>query len=131
MQKSLIITGVVLVVVVAGLVAQQAVQEQHRDATNPKVCAMGCGTDSPTTKPASPYANVKCPIMLGVIDPAKVTDATTRVFNGQKVAFCCAGCPEKWDKLSDKEKQAKLDAVKAPTTEPAEKAAGCGCPCCQ
>ena len=132
MQKSLIITGVVLVVVVVGLVAQQAVQEQHRDAANPKAClAMASGTDSPTTKPASPYVNVKCPIMKGDIDPAKVTDATTRVFNGQKVAFCCAMCPPQWDKLSDKEKQAKLDAVKAPapTTEPAAKSAGC--PCCQ
>jgi hypothetical protein len=130
MQKSLIVTGVVLVVAVVALVAQQAVQEQQRDATNHKAC-LAAASDSPTTKPASPYVNVKCPIMQGDIDPAKVTDATTRVFNGQKVAFCCAGCPEKWDKLSDKEKQAKLDAVKAPaaTTEPADKAARC--PCCQ
>jgi hypothetical protein len=128
MQKSLIITGVVLVVAVAGLVAQQAIQDQHRDAAAPKTCAaVVSAADSPTTKPASPYVNVKCPIMKGDIDPAKVTDATTRVFNGQKVAFCCAGCPAQWDKLSDKEKQAKLDAVKAPTTEPAEKTPGCGC----
>jgi hypothetical protein len=124
-MKSLIVTGVVLVVAVVALVAQQAIQEQHRDA-NPKAC-MAMATDSPATKPASPYVNVKCPIMKGDIDPAKVTDATTRVFNGQKVAFCCAGCPAQWDKLSDKEKQAKLDAVKTPTTEPGEKTGGCGC----
>jgi hypothetical protein len=129
MQKSLIVTGVVLVVAVVALVAQQASQERHRDTANPKTCCLAVASDSPTTKPASPYVNVRCPIMKGEIDPAKVTDATTRVFNGQKVAFCCAGCPEKWDKLSDKEKQAKLDAVKAPTTEPSDKAAGC--PCCQ
>jgi hypothetical protein len=117
----------VLVVAVVALVAQQAVQEQHRDATNAKACCQAMATDSPATKPASPYVNVKCPIMKGDIDPAKVTDATTRVFNGQKVAFCCAGCPAQWDKLSDKEKQAKLDAVKAPTTDPADKTGGCGC----
>lgn len=129
MQRSLIVTGVVLVVAVVALVAQQAIQEQHRDA-NPKAC-MATASDSPATKPASPYVNVKCPIMKGDIDPAKVTDATTREFNGQKVAFCCGGCPAQWDKLSDKEKQAKLDAVKTPATQPAQKTGGGGCGCCQ
>ncbi len=57
-------------------------------------------------KPA--FVNTICPIMGSKIDPAKVTDALTRDFHGQKVAFCCPMCPPKWDKLSDAEKQAKL-----------------------
>ena len=31
-----------------------------------------------------------------------------RDYEGQKVAFCCAGCPAAWDQLSDADKQAKL-----------------------
>ena len=89
---------------------------------------IGCShrSDTPTTAPAQ-FANTKCPIMTGnTIDPAKVTPALTREFKGMKVAFCCGGCPPQWDKLSDQEKQAKLDAVKAPATQPAEKSGG-GC----
>jgi len=31
---------------------------------------------------------------------------------GQKVAFCCAGCPSMWDKLPNALKQAKLAKAK-------------------
>ena len=62
-------------------------------------------------KPA--FVNTVCPIMGSKIDPTKVTPALTREFHGQKVAFCCAGCPTQWDKLSDSEKQAKLMKVTA------------------
>lgn len=62
---------------------------------------------------APAFANTKCPMMGGVIQPEKVTPALTREFNGQKVAFCCGGCPDMWDKLSDAQKQAKLETVKA------------------
>lgn len=66
-------------------------------------------------KPAAAAAdgqviNAKCPIMGTKLDPAKVPAELRRVFNGQTVGFCCAGCPAAWDKLSDAEKQAKLDA---------------------
>ncbi len=116
MNKAFVIVGgIVVVVIAAALVAQQ-----HGGRHNPM------GAAQPATA-ASPYVNVRCPMMPdNVIDPAKVTPDLTREFKGQKVAFCCAGCPDKWDKLSDKEKQEKLDAVKAPTSAPADK-----CPCCQ
>jgi hypothetical protein len=54
------------------------------------------------------FANTKCPIMGGAIDLANVTPELTREYKGQKVAFCCGGCPGQWDKLSDQEKTAKL-----------------------
>lgn len=54
------------------------------------------------------FANVRCPIMGGLIDPAKLSSKLTRAYKGQKVAFCCAGCPKAWDKLADAEKQTKL-----------------------
>ncbi|MHC4882232.1 MAG: hypothetical protein ACYTEN_07135 [Planctomycetota bacterium] len=59
--------------------------------------------------------NSKCPIMGGTIDPDKVPDNLLREYKGQKVAFCCGGCPASWDKLSDTEKEAKLDKVKIKT----------------
>lgn len=69
--------------------------------------------DRTSTAPAkSPYVNTRCPIMDSPIEPAKVKPSLVREYKGQKVAFCCAGCPATWDKLSDSEKQAKLDAAK-------------------
>ena len=65
----------------------------------------------PATQPAGKYVNTRCPIMGGVINPARVTDDLTREYKGQKVAFCCGGCPAEWDKLSPAEKDAKLKAV--------------------
>ncbi len=63
---------------------------------------------------AGKFVNVSCPIMAkNAIDPAKVTAKLTRTYKGKKVAFCCAGCPAKWDKLTDEEKHAKLTAVLA------------------
>ena len=65
------------------------------------------------------FVNTACPIMGTKIDPAKVTPDLIREFNGQKVAFCCAMCPPKWDKLTDTEKKAKLmAAIAIPDTMP-------------
>ena len=58
------------------------------------------------------FANVTCPIMGTPINPDKVTKNLTREYKGQKVAFCCGGCPIAWDKLSDAEKDAKLTKAK-------------------
>ncbi len=55
------------------------------------------------------FANTTCPIMGSRIVPERVTAALTREYKGQKIAFCCPGCPEKWDALSEQEKQAKLN----------------------
>ena len=57
------------------------------------------------------FVNTKCPMMGGKINPEKVTEALTREFNGQTIAFCCNGCPGMWDRLQDDEKQAKLAEV--------------------
>lgn len=61
--------------------------------------------------------NGTCPIMGNPIDPAKVPVSLTRDFKGQKVGFCCGGCPPAWDKLTDEEKAAKLAAA---MTKPAK-----------
>ena len=77
---------------------------------------LGCGekAEEISAVDAKEYANVNCPIMTGSkINPAKVTDELTRTYKGKKVAFCCAGCPGAWDKLSDDEKDTKLAAVAA------------------
>jgi hypothetical protein len=54
------------------------------------------------------FANNLCPIMGSPINAAKVTKNLIRDYKDQKVAFCCAGCPATWDKLSNTQKQAKL-----------------------
>ncbi len=54
------------------------------------------------------FVNDRCPIMGSPINPEKVAKNLIRDYKGQKVAFCCAGCPSKWDKLSAAEKEAKL-----------------------
>ena len=84
------------------------------------VLAVGCKEEprkagpTPTPAAAPVFANAHCPIMTGsAIDPAKVTADLTRTHKGKKVAFCCAGCPAAWDKLTDAEKDAKLAAVAA------------------
>jgi hypothetical protein len=67
--------------------------------------------EAATDKPAGGaggFANAKCPIMGSPISPAKVTPDLVRVYNGKKIGFCCAGCPARWDKLTDAEKEARL-----------------------
>ena len=58
------------------------------------------------------FVNNRCPIMGSPINPEKVTKNLVRDYMGQKVAFCCAGCPSTWDKLPNAQKQAKLAKVK-------------------
>jgi len=59
------------------------------------------------------FVNSRCPIMGSPIDRDKVDASLTRDYNGQKIAFCCGGCPSVWDKLTDAQKQAKLSGVKS------------------
>ncbi|MHC4637389.1 MAG: hypothetical protein ACYTBP_10845 [Planctomycetota bacterium] len=63
------------------------------------------------------FANVRCPIMGSPINPEKVAKNLIRDYKGQKVAFCCGGCPATWDKLTNAEKEAKLAKLK-PTPKP-------------
>lgn len=53
--------------------------------------------------------NNRCPIMGSSIDPENVPEELTREYQGRKIGFCCGGCPRAWDRLSDEQKQAKLD----------------------
>ncbi len=69
------------------------------------------GTNVETPVPTAPakVANIRCPIMPGsTINPERVPAKLTRTFEGQKIGFCCGGCPEKWDDLTDDAKHAKL-----------------------
>jgi DNA repair exonuclease SbcCD ATPase subunit len=59
------------------------------------------------------FANTTCPIMGSPIDPDKVPENLTRTYQGQKVAFCCGGCPGAWDKLTDAQQDAKLNQASA------------------
>lgn len=59
------------------------------------------------------FANNLCPIMGAPIRAERVTKNLTRDYKGQKIAFCCAGCPATWDKLSDTQKLAKLAKAKS------------------
>jgi hypothetical protein len=63
----------------------------------------------------SSFANTKCPIMGQPLDPKQVPDHLIRAYKGQKIGFCCAGCPEKWDGLSEAQKEAKLKQYQAPS----------------
>jgi hypothetical protein len=56
-------------------------------------------------------ANDRCPIMGSKISADEVSADLTRIYNGKKVAFCCAGCPNTWDQLDDAQKTAKLTRV--------------------
>ncbi len=78
------------------------------------VVIAGCHKDSPkaSSSSPSPYVNTRCPIMGTDIDPANVPANLVREYKGQKVAFCCGGCPAAWDKLSDSEKDEKLAKAK-------------------
>jgi len=63
--------------------------------------------------------NTKCPVMGGKVDPASVPARLVRMHKGQKVGFCCTGCPERWEELSDAEKDAKLAKVTSGGTKAA------------
>jgi 23S rRNA pseudoU1915 N3-methylase RlmH len=63
------------------------------------------------------FANATCPIMGSPINSDKVAKNLIRDYKDQKVAFCCAGCPASWDKLSDATKDAKLAKAKPKAME--------------
>ena len=69
------------------------------------------------------FANDRCPVMGTPINPDKVAENLIRDYRAQKIAFCCAGCPEQWDRLTDSQKQAKLAKVRSqPSQIPASHA---------
>jgi PBP1b-binding outer membrane lipoprotein LpoB len=70
------------------------------------------------TQPSSTeFANAFCPIMFHKISgEGEITN-----WDDQTIGYCCDGCKEKFDKLSDDEKKAALakadDAAKAATED--------------
>jgi hypothetical protein len=63
------------------------------------------------TEPADADAgvvNTRCPMMGTEIDPENVPENLTRPYKGKTIGFCCGGCPQAWDRLSDEQKTAKL-----------------------
>lgn len=60
------------------------------------------------------FANTRCPIMGSPVKTQKVAGTLIRDYKGRQIAFCCAGCPSAWDKLSDDEKTVKLAQVVTP-----------------
>jgi len=109
--------------------ATEAVKAGKTDAAVAQLDkAQGLVGAARTSLAGTPYVNVRCPIMRSPIDPGKVTAKLTRTFQGGRVAFCCAGCPGKWDELTAAEKDARLAKV----LPAGGKACGAGCdkPCC-
>jgi hypothetical protein len=64
-----------------------------------------------------PCANTKCPITGKAIDVTNEPEDLTCMYKGMKVGFCCPACPPAWDKLSDAERDAKLQKVMPTTPE--------------
>ena len=81
---------------------------------------VGCNQSTPTTtaenasQPASATTvavNEYCPVMGGKVTP----EGGTVKWDGMTIGFCCDGCDEKWQALSDEEKSEKLAAAQAKT----------------
>jgi hypothetical protein len=103
-------------------------QTMHKDMmstpmTAEQKTAMTCPMCGKMMNSSDGIVNARCPIMGTKLDPAKVPDALTRTFQGQKVGFCCGGCPAAWDKLTDPQKQEKLDAAMGDPEKPEGSAA--------
>lgn len=100
----------VVVVLVAGCRGSSAEPASAVSASSATAASSAVTATKPA--PVAPkVVNTICPIEGGAVDPNNVPDSLTREFKGHKVGFCCAGCPAKWDALSDAEKEAKLKAV--------------------
>jgi hypothetical protein len=85
------------------------------DVTDWKKLLLAVRTDLASDARRGEFLAARCPIMGGAIDLSNIPAELTRGYQGGKVGFCCAGCPEKWDALSEDEKQAKLAKAKGET----------------
>lgn len=91
------------------------------------VCASVALGASAAPKPAAPAKKVKttlktlnyCPIS-GEKLPSKTVGATT--YKGNKIAFCCPGCPEAFAAMSAKDKDAKIARIAAKQAKAGAKA---------
>jgi hypothetical protein len=64
-----------------------------------------------------PTVNNACPITDAKIDMMNTPENLITMYKGQKVGFCCPNCPPAWEKLTDKEKNEKLEKVMFKMTE--------------
>lgn len=55
-------------------------------------------TVKPHTSSKIAVANAKCPITGGTLGSDGVAENLTRDYKGQKIGFCCDGCPEEWER---------------------------------
>ena len=92
-----------IVLAITGMMILGGCKSQAKDNAPPD--------NASTTASAIVVVNARCPIMGNNIEPAKLNDSLTRVYKGQKVGFCCGMCPPQWDKLTDEEKDKKLQAA--------------------
>jgi hypothetical protein len=93
-----------IVVLVAGVSVVAYRQFALAEGTNVKE-----PTSQPTSAQAQKVVNARCPIMGTALKTDKVPEDLTRMYKGQKVGFCCGGCPSAWDKMSDAEKDKALE----------------------
>ncbi|MCJ7544258.1 MAG: hypothetical protein MUP47_06790 [Phycisphaerae bacterium] len=103
----------VALLALVGMMFATGVSCRRKPAARPKPTTRAAR--APATSTAATAAinavNITCPITGNKIDPAKVPDSLTRHYKGKKVGFCCGACPPAWDKLTDAEKDAKLQAA--------------------
>jgi len=73
----------------------------------------GCSTESKTASTGSEASmaafNTECPISHGKVNSA----AKTVNYNGKTVGFCCNGCPEKFQTMTDEQKAKAVASVSA------------------
>lgn len=81
------------------------------------IALAGPPTKKPAGKAATKTAKIvdvwTCPIEGGPVKDKK--DKGVLVANKYRAHFCCAGCPEKFAKLSDKEKLAAVEKANKST----------------
>ena len=56
-----------------------------------------------------PIFNYHCPISGKQLDMMNIPGNLTTMYKGKKVGFCCQACQPVWDKMSDTEKNKKLE----------------------
>ena len=86
-----LITGVAVAAMAIGLAGCNSTQKDD-------------GASAGAMKPV----NTKCPIVPG----DTLNNNVFTMYKGQKVAFCCPGCIEDWNTLSDELKDEKLARAK-------------------
>ena len=101
------------VVLLAVLVAGLAVMSARLFSADKPTTATAPTTTAAAIAPG-PTINTVCPIMGGRVDPDKTPDNLARMYKGKKIGFCCPACPEKWDALTEQERDAAVEKMAKP-----------------